>query len=50
VNKPLDAYKAKQDFAKTPEPPAGGARHKAGNSQVIQEHAARRAEHCLAGA
>ena len=38
---PLATYKAKRDFAKTPEPGAKRARKK-GNSFVIQKHAARR--------
>jgi len=37
----LAAYKAKRDFAKTPEPKPKPAR-KSGNSFVIQKHAARR--------
>ena len=37
----LAAYRAKRDFAKTPEP-APKRRRKAGNSFVIQKHAARR--------
>ncbi len=43
MNKPLDAYRAKRDFAKTPEPAGKKTRRKkAGNSYVIQKHAARR--------
>jgi bifunctional non-homologous end joining protein LigD len=38
---PLATYKAKRDFAKTPEPGAKRGRKK-GNSFVIQKHAARR--------
>jgi len=41
VAKSLDAYNAKRDFSKTPEPP-GRRAAKAGNSYVIQKHAARR--------
>ena len=39
--KSLDAYNAKRDFSKTPEPP-GRPAAKAGNAYVIQKHAARR--------
>ncbi|WP_422003470.1 DNA ligase D [Reyranella sp.] len=39
--KPLDTYNAKRDFSRTPEPP-GEAATTAGNSYVIQKHAARR--------
>jgi len=42
MNKPLDAYRAKRDFSKTPEPSGGRRAKKAGNSYVIQKHAARR--------
>jgi bifunctional non-homologous end joining protein LigD len=50
MNKPLDAYRAKRDFSKTPEPagkarPGQGGKSGAtsgGNSYVIQKHAARR--------
>src|SRR5262245_539380 len=42
MNKPLDAYRAKRDFSKTPEPSGGKRPKKAGNSYVIQKHAARR--------
>jgi bifunctional non-homologous end joining protein LigD len=42
VDKPLEAYKAKRDFTKTPEPAGGKAGTSAGNSYVIQKHAARR--------
>jgi bifunctional non-homologous end joining protein LigD len=38
---PLTIYRAKRDFSKTPEPPPE-RRRKAGNSFVIQKHAARR--------
>ena len=38
----LDAYKGKRDFSKTPEPPGRRRKAKAGNSYVIQKHAARR--------
>src|ERR1041385_7357145 len=43
MSKPLDAYRAKRDFSKTPEP-SGEAKRPAqgGNSDVIQKHAARR--------
>jgi len=41
VAKSLDAYNAKRDFSKTPEPP-GRRAAKAGNTYVIQKHAARR--------
>jgi bifunctional non-homologous end joining protein LigD len=37
----LDEYRAKRDFSKTPEPPPE-RKAKAGNSFVIQKHAARR--------
>lgn len=40
--KPLDAYNAKRDFSKSPEPPGRPAARTAGNSYVIQKHAARR--------
>ncbi len=42
MNKSLDAYRAKRDFAKTPEPSGGGRAKKGGSSYVIQKHAARR--------
>ena len=42
MNRQLDAYKAKRDFSKTPEPPGRRRKAKAGNSYVIQKHAARR--------
>jgi bifunctional non-homologous end joining protein LigD len=42
MNKPLDAYRAKRDFSKTPEPAGKPRKTKAGNSYVIQKHAARR--------
>jgi bifunctional non-homologous end joining protein LigD len=42
MNKPLDAYRRKRDFSKTPEPSGGKRAKKAGNSYVIQKHAARR--------
>jgi len=42
VAKSLDAYNAKRDFSKTPEPPARKGAVKAGNAYVIQKHAARR--------
>src|SRR5262249_54980148 len=38
---PLATYRAKRDFSKTPEPPPQ-RKKKAGNSFVIQKHAARR--------
>jgi bifunctional non-homologous end joining protein LigD len=42
MNKPLDAYRAKRDFSKTPEPSGGRCGKKAGTAYVIQKHAARR--------
>jgi bifunctional non-homologous end joining protein LigD len=42
MNKPLDAYRAKRDFSKTPEPAGRPRPAKGGNSYVIQKHAARR--------
>ena len=42
MNKPLDAYRAKRDFSKTPEPAGKPRKAKAGNAYVIQKHAARR--------
>ncbi len=49
VDKSLDAYRAKRDFSKTPEPAgqaraatAGSATAPSGNTYVIQKHAARR--------
>jgi bifunctional non-homologous end joining protein LigD len=42
VAKSLDTYNAKRDFSKTPEPPARAGAKAAGNSYVIQKHAARR--------
>src|SRR5215471_8101360 len=42
MNKPLDAYRAKRDFSKTPEPAGKPRKGKAGNAYVIQKHAARR--------
>ncbi len=42
MNKPLDAYRAKRDFSKTPEPAGKQRKTKAGNAYVIQKHAARR--------
>jgi bifunctional non-homologous end joining protein LigD len=42
MSKPLDAYRAKRDFSKTPEPSGGKSAAKTGNSYVIQKHAARR--------
>jgi len=42
VNKPLDAYRAKRDFSRTPEPAGRRRAKKAGNAYVIQKHAARR--------
>ena len=46
MDKPLDAYKAKRDFTRTPEPAGGAAKPSgnspSGNSYVIQKHAARR--------
>ncbi|MFZ5782824.1 MAG: DNA ligase D [Pseudomonadota bacterium] len=40
--KPLDAYNAKRDFSRTPEPPGRRTARTAGSSYVIQKHAARR--------
>ena len=42
MKKPLSAYEAKRDFAKTPEPSGRARKAKVGNSYVIQKHAARR--------
>jgi bifunctional non-homologous end joining protein LigD len=42
VDKSLDTYRAKRDFTKTPEPAGQARKAKAGNSYVIQKHAARR--------
>src|SRR5262245_59325534 len=46
MDKQLDAYRAKRDFTKTPEPAGGraktGGNSPSGNSYVIQKHAARR--------
>ena len=42
MNKPLDAYRAKRDFSKTPEPAGKPRKGKGGNAYVIQKHAARR--------
>ncbi len=42
MSKPLDAYRAKRDFSKTPEPSGQRRPAKAGNAYVIQKHAARR--------
>ncbi len=42
MNKPLEAYRAKRDFTKTPEPSGERRAKKAGNAYVIQKHAARR--------
>src|SRR5687767_10164044 len=42
VAKPLDAYKAKRNFSKTPEPPGRDGTATGGNAYVIQKHAARR--------
>jgi bifunctional non-homologous end joining protein LigD len=42
MNKPLEAYRAKRDFSKTPEPAGKPRKAKAGNAYVIQKHAARR--------
>ena len=42
MSKPLDAYRAKRDFSKTPEPSGGKRPAKSGNAYVIQKHAARR--------
>jgi bifunctional non-homologous end joining protein LigD len=42
VNKPLDAYKAKRNFSRTPEPAGKPPTAAAGDSFVIQKHAARR--------
>ena len=38
----LDAYNARRDFSRTPEPAGRAARSKGGNSFVVQKHAARR--------
>jgi bifunctional non-homologous end joining protein LigD len=38
----LAKYRARRDFAKTPEPSGESARGSAGNRFVIQQHAARR--------
>jgi len=38
----LDVYHSKRDFARTPEPKGGKAKHAAGNSFVVQKHDARR--------
>ena len=43
MSKPLEAYRAKRDFSKTPEPSGEKKRaKKGGTSYVIQKHAARR--------
>ena len=42
MTKPLDAYRAKRNFLRTPEPSGGWGAEKGGNSYVIQKHAARR--------
>ena len=42
MNKPLDAYKAKRDFSRTPEPSGRPRKAKRGSSFVIHKHAARR--------
>ncbi|MGE0119154.1 MAG: DNA ligase D [Dongiaceae bacterium] len=42
MNKPLEVYRAKRDFSKTPEPSGKRRAKKAGNAYVIQKHAARR--------
>ena len=42
MNKPLEVYRAKRDFSKTPEPSGARRSKKAGNAYVIQKHAARR--------
>jgi bifunctional non-homologous end joining protein LigD len=42
VAKPLDTYKAKRDFSRTPEPPGRDGAPTGGNAYVIQKHAARR--------
>jgi bifunctional non-homologous end joining protein LigD len=42
MNKPLEVYRAKRDFSKTPEPAGKPRKTKDGNSYVIQKHAARR--------
>jgi bifunctional non-homologous end joining protein LigD len=42
MSKPLDAYRAKRDFSKTPEPAGKKPPAKSGNAYVIQKHAARR--------
>ena len=41
MDKPLDAYNAKRDFTRTPEPPAA-RRSLPAIGYVIQKHAARR--------
>ncbi len=42
MDKSLDAYRAKRDFSKTPEPAGARRPARGGNSFVIQKHAARR--------
>jgi bifunctional non-homologous end joining protein LigD len=42
MSKSLDAYRAKRDFSKTPEPAGKQPPAKSGNAYVIQKHAARR--------
>ena len=42
MSKPLEAYRAKRDFSKTPEPAGKQPPAKSGNAYVIQKHAARR--------
>ena len=42
MSKSLDAYRAKRDFTKTPEPAGKRPPAKSGNAYVIQKHAARR--------
>ena len=42
MNKPLDTYRAKRNFSKTPEPAGGTGATSGGHAYVIQKHAARR--------
>jgi bifunctional non-homologous end joining protein LigD len=47
MNDSLDAYRAKRDFARTPEPAGKRRARKHGNAYVIQKHAARRLHYDL---